>query len=314
MKRIVGLVLVLAVVFTLSGCKEDPEQVDLKIMVPLGSPALAQTHMEYSHPIIGEFVSYEVEVVSGTDPLVAAFGSGTHDIIYAPTNLGAKLYQTGVDYEFAATVVTGNLYLASGTSETFDLASLDGKEIVVFGQNATPDIILQTILEDQEYETPPTLTYVDSAGTANATLVADPTKIVLLAEPVLSVADLNIEDLQTISLQDAWSDLTDSGSYPQAGIFIKKGTDPDVVDAYLREVELSIQSALENPSDVATMADELEYGFPIPVLANAITRSGLEFITAEDSKDALEEYFNYILDLNPMLIGEELPDSDFYYN
>lgn len=312
MKRIIGLMMVLIVAFTLSGCKEDPEQVELKIMVPLGSPALAQTYMEHMHPNIGDHVTYEVEVVSGTDPLVAAFGSGTHDIIFAPTNLGAKLYQTGIDYKFYATVVTGNLYLATGTDETFDLASLEGKEIVAFGQNATPDIILQTILADQEYTTAPTITYVDSAGSANAALVADPSIIVLLAEPVLSVAGMNVSNLATVNLQDAWRDMTDSGSYPQAGIFIKDGTNEDSIEAYLREVELSIAAALDNPADVAQMASDLEYGFPVPVLTSAISRSGLEYITAKDSKDALEEYFGYIMDLNAALIGDELPENAFY--
>lgn len=312
MKRIIALTMVLLFALVLSGCKQESEQIELKIMVPLGSPALAQTYMEYTHPIIGENVTYEVEVVSGTDPLVAAFASGSHDIIFAPTNLGAKLYKTGVEYKFAATVVTGNLYLATGTDEVFDLASLDGKDIVVFGQNATPDIILQTILADQEYTTPPTLTYVDSAGSANATLVANPTTIVLLAEPVLSVADMNVENLATIDLQDAWRTLTESGSYPQAGIFVKDGTNQEVVDAYLREIQLSITAALENPGDVAQMASDLEYGFPVPVLTSAISRSGLEYITAKDSKDGLEAYFNYILELNATLIGEELPVDAFY--
>jgi len=312
MKKIIGLLLVALLAFTMSGCAKDPEDIELKTMAPLGSPALAQTYMEHTHPNIGDHVTYEIEIVSGTDPLVAAFASGTHDIIFAPTNLGAKLYQTGVEYKFAATVVTGNLYLATGTDETFDLASLDGKEILVFGQNATPDIILQTILADQDYTTPPTLTYVDSAGSANAALVADPTKIVLLAEPVLSVAGMNVSNLATINLQDAWRDLTDSGSYPQAGIFVKDGTNQDAVDAYLREIQISITSALENPGDVAQMASDLEYGFPVPVLTSAITRSGLEYITAKDSKVALEEYFTYILNLNGALIGSELPDNSFY--
>ena len=77
MKRIMGLLMVLLFALALSGCNEDPENVQLKIMIPLGSPALSQTYMEYTHPNIGDNVSYEIEVVSGTDPLVAAFGSGT---------------------------------------------------------------------------------------------------------------------------------------------------------------------------------------------------------------------------------------------
>ena len=52
--------------------------------------------------------------------------------------------------------------------------------------------------------------------------------------------------------------------------------------------------------------------FPVPVLTSAISRSGLEYITAKDSKDGLEEYFNYILELNATLIGDELPVDAFY--
>jgi NitT/TauT family transport system substrate-binding protein len=314
MKRLSGLFLVFLMALTLSGCKEDPEAINLKIMAPIGSPALAQTYMQFHHPSIGEHITYEIDVVSGTDPLVAAFGSGSHDIIYAPTNLGAKLYSTGVEYVFAGTVVWGNLYLASGTDEVFDLASLDGKEIVVFGQNATPDIILQTILADQDYDVAPTFTYVDSAGTANATLMTDPTKIVLLAEPVLSIAGLNVSNLQTIDLQAAWEDLTGDSSYPQAGIFVKKDLDKDVVEAYLMEVRISINEANANPDSVAQLAVDLEYGFPVAVLQGAITRSGLEFKDASDSKDALETYFGYILDFNGALIGGAQPEDDFYFN
>jgi len=315
MKKISGFLLVIITAFMLVGCAEK-EDVSFKIIAPLGSPALAQTYMESTLPSLGENVTYEVEVVSGTDPLVAAFGSGTHDVIYAPTNLGAKLVSTGLEYQFAGTVVWGNLYLATGTDESFTLADLDGKEIIVFGQNATPDIIVQTILADQTYTTAPTISYVDSAGTAMATLVADATKVVLLAEPILSVASLpsNVANLKSIDLQSAWEDMTGTSSYPQAGIFVKKSLDKDVVVEYLKSVEESIEKALENPADVAQKAVDLEYGLPLPVLTSAIPRSNLEFKTAAESRAALEAYFGYIIDFNAVLIGGSLPTDDFYFS
>lgn len=314
MKKISGFLLALLLVLTLSGCKE-PEEVSLKIIAPIGSPALAQTYMQSTLPSLGEHISYEIEVVSGTDPLVVAFGSGSHEVIYAPTNLGAKLISTGVDYQFAGTVVWGNLYLATGTDETFDLSDLDGKEIIIFGQNATPDIIVQTILADQTYTTAPTITYVDSAGTAMATLVTDPTKIVLLAEPVLSVASLpsNVANLKSIDLQEAWEDLTGDESYPQAGIFVKTGTSSEAVDAYLEQVQNSITETLSDPAATAQMAVDLDYGFPLPVLTGAIPRSNLMYKSATDSREALETYFGYIIDFNAVLIGGSLPGDDFYY-
>jgi NitT/TauT family transport system substrate-binding protein len=284
-------------------------------MAPLGSPALAQTYMESTLPNIGDNVTYEIEIVSGTDPLISAFGSGSHDIIYAPTNMGAMLVATGdnVNYQFAAAVSWGNLYLATSSETPITIDDLDGKELVVFGQNATPDIILQTILDSYTFDVEPTLTYVDSAGTANTTLIADNSKIVLLAEPVLSVAGLNVENLQTIDLQSEWETVTGTSSYPQAGIFVKDTLPKEVVDAYLNEVKISINEANDDPAAVAQMAADLEYGFPVPVLTNAIGRSGLIFKTAAESKDALETYFGYILDFNPALIGNALPEDEFYF-
>jgi NitT/TauT family transport system substrate-binding protein len=300
--------------FFLTACGEK-EEVHFKVMAPLGSPSLAQTYMEKTLPSLGENVTYEVDVVVGTDPLIAAFGSGSHDVIYAPTNLGAKLISTGIEYKFAGTVVWGNLYIATGSDTELTLDDLEGKEIVAFGINATPDVVLQTVLDNHTFVTAPTIRYVDSANMAQAELMADQSTIILTAEPLLSVLSLpsNVANLKYINLQDEWAKVTGNSSYPQAGIFVKSDLDSDVVEAYLEKVENSIAEALADPAKVAGYAVELDYGLPLPVLTSAIPRSNLNFQSASDSKAALETYFNYILDFNGALIGGKLPSDDFYF-
>ncbi len=293
------------------------EQVDIKVMAPLGSPALAQTFMQYEMPSLGPKSTYEVEIVVGVDPLVAAFTSGSHDIIYAPTNLAAKLYNMGTEYIFAGSVVCGNLYLITTTEEEFTMDYLDGKEIVVFGQNATPDVVIQAILNNHEFENPPTLRYVPSAPDAQAEFIMDNTKVVLLAEPVISATKMKVSGIKSIDLQEEWEVLTGAGAYPQAGVFVKKElieTRKDVVDNYLKVLEISTRQANENPSVMADYAVELGYGFPKPVLVNAIAASHIQFYSAEDAKHCLLFYFNEIMELNPALLGDAFPDDDFYYN
>lgn len=314
MKIFKKFIYLFVVVLLLAGCKKTEEDITLNIMIPLGSPALSQTYMQSTMPSLGENVNYSIDIVSGTDPLIAAFASESHNIIYAPTNLGAKLISTGVNYSYAGTVVWGNLYLATGTDIDFTVDSLEGKEIILFGQNSTPDIAVQTIINSYEFTIPPTITYVDSAGTALATLVADNSKIVLLAEPVLSVAALpsNVANIKVIDIQFEWEKLTGDSSYPQAGIFVHNDLDIDVVHDYLSAVENSILQTEVDPAAVAQMAVDLDYGFPLPVLIGAIPRSHLEFKNAQDSRDAMEIYFNYILEFNPALIGGALPGDSFY--
>jgi len=128
-------IILLTLSVLLFGCQKETDV--LTIMVPSGSPALAQIYLQQN------VEQYRVDVVNGADGLLYAFGSASHDVIFAPTNLGAKLYQSGMNYLFAGTVVWGNYYLIAKNQSTFDIASLEGKNVVVFGQNQTSDIILR---------------------------------------------------------------------------------------------------------------------------------------------------------------------------
>lgn len=316
LKKLTSIILVIGLVFLMASCKSDKEQIVFSVIAPVGSPALAQTFMETTLPSLGDNVTYDVEIVSGVDPLIVAFGSESHEIIYAPTNLGAKLISTGVPYKFAGTVVWGNLYLATGTDEEFTIEDLDGKDIIVFGRNATPDIVVQTVLDAYTWDVKPTITYVADAGTAMSEVVLDHSKIVLLAEPVLSVASLpsKVANMKSIDLQAEWAKITGENSYPQAGIFVHNDLDKEIVNAYLLEVDKSINQALNNTAVVAQMAVDLKYGtFPYPVLLSAIPRSNLEFMSAIDSRTDLEIYFGYILKINSALIGGALPEDSFYF-
>ncbi len=311
MKKLFTLVFVLTTVLLIAACERE-NGMELKIMAPSGSPSLSQTYFQYTRPEI-DGADYKIDIVSGAEPLSAAFISESHDIIFAPTNLGANLIATGdVPYRFAATVTWGNLYLVS-TSPIASLADIDGKEITLFGENATPDTITRSLLAEQDFDTDPSLRYVDSVQTALATLKTETDAIVLLAEPVLSVGQTDMEDLHVIDLQEAWREMTGKDAYPQAGIFVKNTLPGDVVDSYLEHIETSVQMANEDPALVAEYAVALDYDFPKHVLEEAIPRSNIAFKTAAESRDDLELYFNRILDFNPDLIRGRLPDDDFYY-
>jgi NitT/TauT family transport system substrate-binding protein len=255
--------------------------------------------------------AYAVDLVNGADALVAAFGAESHDVIFAPTNLGAKLIASGIDYVFAATVVWGNYYFVSTEKTDFSLASLVGKTITVFGQNQTSDIIVRYLLEANNIEA--TIEYVDAVATAAALFENDPTKIVLVAEPTLSVLVSRISGLQIIDLQTEYEIATGTDSFPQAGVFVKAELTHETVDAFLEDLANSVALVNADPVNAGLTAEVLGYGFEAEILALAVPTSHLAFITALASKEALEAYFNLILAMNPALIGGALPSDAFYY-
>ncbi|MDP2426082.1 MAG: hypothetical protein Q8M70_07000 [bacterium] len=300
MKKFVLILSIFLVMGLLQACQK-PQVVT--ILAPMGSPALALIHQRNNPE------RYAVDFVNGADPLVAAFGSKSHDVIIAPTNVGAKLYQGGIEYLFAGTITWGNFYFVSSTPKT--LEELDQLTVVVFGQNQTSDIIVRYLFE--EFDINVTIEYVDSVQTAQALFLADSTKIILTAEPSLSVLQSLRPNIYTIDLQDYYQQASGSTSYPQAGVFVKKSLSKQVINSVLSDLVLSIDSINELVSDASDVAVLLGYPYSKEVLLQAIPRSRLLFVSAMDSKSSLEAYFTLILGVSPQLIGGVLPNNEFYY-
>ena len=299
MKKIYILILSFIIIISLSACNANAEP--LKVITPNGAPALAQIYVQ------DDTDHYTVDIVNGVDPLVAAFGSGSHDFILAPTNLGAKLYNSDIEYKFIAAITFGNYYLVS-MEENFTIDSLEGKEIVVFGQNATSDIIIKYILQENNISA--TLIYVDAVSTANAEFIADNNKIIMSAEPLLSVLALNVSGFNTIDLQAEYKAITGEASYPQAGVFAKTSLTSRQIRNFLNDLEDSVEKVNSDLDSTVAKAAELEYTFPEAVIRSAIPNSNIDFVTASDVRTDLENYFNIILDMNGVLIGDVLPDDD----
>ncbi len=300
MKKITTVLLLAVVFFSMAACNEEKTTID--VITPQGSPALAALYLH-------ENEAYEMDIVNGPDPLVSAFGSGSHDVILAPTNLGAKMHASGSDYRFLGAITFGNYYLVTQQQDGFTFDSLDGKEIVMFGRMQTGDAIVQYLCQDTGIE--PSFTYVDSVQSASALWLENPETIILTAEPSLSVLSAN-HDLSIIDIQEIYQETTGDGSYPQAGVFVNKRLSEDRMDEIASDIEASVEDVLDDPDSAATFAASLDYPFPESVMASAIPRCHLGFIAADDVKDDLEAYFTRLSQLNPQLYGGELPEEKFY--
>lgn len=274
-------------------------------MVPSGSPQLSQIYVHHDSE------HYSVDIVQGADPLISAFGSKSHDIIFAPTNLGAKMAASKPDYVFVGAIVFGNYYLVTNSENPFNLASLEGREITVFGANQTSDIMIRYILNENQVNS--FITYVDSVSSAASLLIQNAANIILTAEPTLSILRNTYPDLDVIDLQEEYQLASGNTNYPQAGVFVKSTMDKNTVETFLIDLEASVELVKQDPSAASIIANTLLYGYEDGILESAIPNSNLDFVRALDCKEELEGYFSIILDLSPALIGGKLPEQAFYY-
>lgn len=314
MEKMKNLLLIIIATFMMSSC--STKEVSFKVLAPSGAPALAQIKIQNDMPSLGNGVTYEVEIVSGASTLPAAFTSQSHEIIYAPVNVGAKMYNNNQKYLYAANVTWGNLFFATAKEGDFTLDSLKGADVSLFGEGTINQTIVEQILTQKNITLGSGTVYESGTDITRGKLLANPDSIVLIAEPVLSAVTTALaktgKTVKTISVQDLWGDISGKGSYPQAGIFVNKefyDNNRKLVIKYLEEVETSCEYVNDNPSEASQMAEDLEYGLPATaILSKAIPNCNIIYKSALESKEALEYTFNF----NLSLIGGALPDAKFY--
>lgn len=295
---------------------EEANDVQVKLLVPSGSTAMSLAHLIFEKPTLGDGVEFEVEpYVQGSDPLLAAFTSETANVILAPTNLGATLYQKDVPYQLAATLVWGNLFLVG--TEALTLDDLAGKTITAFGQGSTPDIVLQSILKEKGLLDSVTIEYLSSVADVQSMFAAGEIDLAVIAEPSLTVLKNKVENVQTIAdFQLEWANLYGGSSYPQASLFIHKDlieNHPEIVESLLAQVETSINFANEHPDEMAKQAIETGLDMPETVIAASTPNSNLLFKSGSEAKEEIQLYLEKLFEFEPKTIGGSLPDDDFYY-
>ncbi|AUD63346.1 hypothetical protein BK010_06990 [Tenericutes bacterium MO-XQ] len=294
-KKYVLLIIFAMMICLLSSCKNEKTT----MIVPAGSPQFAQLYMQDSN-------NYDVTIVEGADPLVAAFGSSSYDVIVAPTNLGAKLYDAKPDYQLIATISWGSYYLVS-KSNIDEMETLD---IVAFGQNQIPDALMQYVLEglDIEFE----VEYLDSVSSVASDFVIDGSKVHLMSEPSLSVIASNNEGIDMFDLQSAYYTLTGYEDFPQASVFVHQSLTDQDVQKIKDDFASSIDLLHENLESSADLAKKLGISMEKEIIIQSIPRSNIEFKDSQDIKGDIIFFLGLLKGFNPNFVGENLPNDTFY--
>ncbi|CDC72603.1 MAG TPA: hypothetical protein DCR62_01970 [Acholeplasmatales bacterium] len=310
MKKNFKFIYIFVVLFSMlfiTGCIDDSSK-KVSVIVPTGTPSLGIAN------VLNDKTLVDANIVSGSDPLIAAFTNASYDVVVAPVNLGAKLYNANENFSYILykTIVWGNYYLVSN-EEIATLESLEGKTVLVFGKNSTPDVVLRTLISAKNINV--NLEYVDDVATANSYLLSGKADIIVSAEPSLTKMSAN-KNFYTLDLQKQWQQLTGSYSLPQAGIFIKKDSkDEKYLKTVLDKMIESVQMAQTKPNVLiasAVSVDENLAKIGEETLQKAIGNCNLR--VEETDKEAIEFYFSQVIQLGiGATVGGKLPDEAFYY-
>ncbi len=264
----------------------------------------------------GEKSGYSFEMQSQPDVILSELVSGKLDIALLPANVAAIAYNKTEHGVTAIEINTlGVLYCVTGDGSISTVKDLADRTILSTGQGATPEYVLNYLLEKNGIHCD--IQYKSEATEIAALLQQDPTRIAILPQPFVTSAMAQNDQLKVaFSLTDEWAKVSPD-SQLLTGVTVVRN---DIlsertaeVDQFLTDHQASTEQALQNVEDTAEWISQ--YGI-IPkaaVAAKALPNCGLTAITGEELKADLSGYLQVLYDANPKSVGGALPEDDFYY-
>lgn len=337
MKKIISLLLAVAMLFMLGGCagKDEgdasslssassdtvPEKLDTACRVyALNGPTgmgLAPI-MKKAEEKTGR-LDYTVTTVGSNDEIVAKLSNGEADIAAVATNLASTLYKKldGQITVLAANTL-GVLCLVAKGEQLTDLSSLKGKTVYATGQGANPEYIINYLLgknglkvgEDVKLE------FV-SQPTELVTKFAQNEKAIAIApQPVATTITVKNEGAEIVlDMNDEWEKVTDTklvmGCAVVRNEYLKEN--PDAVKIFLEEYEESVKTVNGDADTAAELCEKYGITASAAIAKKALPYCNIVFENGAELKKDLSAYLEFLYDANPQSVGGAIPDDAFYY-
>lgn len=260
---------------------------------------------------------YSFEMQSQPDVIMSELVSGKLDIALLPANVAAVAYNKMNHGVSAIDINTlGVLYCVTGDENIKSVKDLAGKTVLSTGQGASPEYVLNYLLEKNGV-TDCDVQFKSEATEIAALLKQDPAQIAILPQPFVTVATAQNDQLKVaFSLTDEWKSVS-SDSKLLTGVTVVRN---EVLENRAAEVDQFIadhQASTEKAgTDVDATAELVaKYGIiaKAPVAKKALPNCNIVAIAGDEMKTDLAGYLQVLFDANPKSVGGTMPDDDFYY-
>ena len=263
------------------------------------------------------YPNYTVSIEASPDALNPRIISGEVDVAAVPVNLASVLYnKLDGDISVLAVSTLGVLYVVEAGSEVNSVADLAGKTVYATGQGATPEYILNYLLDKNGVAGSVEVNYVGEHA-ALATMLADGSaEIGMLPEPNVTSTLAGNDNLRiALNLTEEWNKVC-STELVQGVVIARKSfvnEHPEAIEQFLREYEKSSAFVNENIDEAAKLIVDVGILGNVEIAKKAIPNCNISFSKGEAMHKAVEGMLAVLFEANPKSIGGKLPDKDFYY-
>lgn len=316
MKRIVAMITAAVMLFSLAAfaaCSKKQDDTEIRIAALKGPTGMGMVKLADKQ----NYPNYTVSIEASPDALNPRIISGEVDVAVVPVNLASVLYnKLDGDISVLAVSTLGVLYVVEAGSEVNSVADLAGKTVYATGQGATPEYILNYLLDKNGVAGSVEVNYVGEHAALATMLANGSAEIGMLPEPNVTSTLAGNDNLRiALNLTEEWNKVC-STELVQGVVIARKSfvnEHPEAIEQFLREYEKSSTFVNENIDEAAKLIVDAGILGNVEIAKKAIPNCNISFSKGEAMHKAVEGMLTVLFEANPKSIGGKLPDKDFYY-
>lgn len=311
--RFFAFSLVLSFVFSCTNNRSN----SIRIGVLQGPSYVSFLEMMENPPVIE---GKNIEFVMKNDPqqIQAMMINHELDCAVLPTVMAANLYNKGLGYNMVACPVWGTLYLITNDSSVQSLNDVSGKKIYVFGQGATPDVLLTRFLKKNYIKDTNTDYTFSNNADISAAFMSKKIALAVISEPLVSMLmqkDSSNRIVSKINCEDFLYN-SDKDIFVQTAFVVNNNfaySYPESLRTICEAYSSSCNFVNDEPAKTARLM--VKYGIVSSSKSAMISipLCNIRYVAAFAVDHEIEKYLRIFYDINPESVGGSIPDRNFIY-
>lgn len=265
-------------------------------------------------------MDYDLQLYGAADEIVPKLIKGNLDMAAIPANLAATLYQkTNGGIQVLAVNTLGVLYVVEKGDTVHSFADLKGRTILSTGKGTTPEYVLRYLLTKNglDPDKDVKIEYYSEASEVTAQMAATKKDaIAVLPQPYVTAAQMKDSELRVVlDLTKEWNKVCDTQLI--TGVTVVRTAyaedHPDVVQAFLKDYEKSVNAANTDIDGTAALCEEIGVVAKAAIAKKALPKCNIVYRRGEEMKKDISAYLQVLYDASPAAVGGKLPADNFYW-